>query len=64
MKSRNMAQPKKRVSRKRPNDRIQRMREYLKREVWPCIPPDALGKKMTKAEPEAILGIGFKGYPE
>jgi hypothetical protein len=38
--------------------------DYLEREVWPNIPADVLGKKVTKREREEILGIGPDGYPE
>ena len=31
--------------------------DYLEREVWPNIPNDILGKKMTKREREEILGM-------
>jgi antitoxin VapB len=36
--------------------------EFLEREVWPKIPPDKLGKPITKEEEEEILGIGPDGY--
>lgn len=45
-------------------DRVRQITEYLEKEVWPKIPPEFRGKKMTKAEREAILGIGPGGYPE
>jgi antitoxin VapB len=46
-------------------DRASKIMDYLKREVWPKIPADVLGKKkMTKREREEILGIGPDGYPE
>jgi antitoxin VapB len=45
-------------------DRISKIMDYLEREVWPNIPADVLGKKMTKREREEILGIGPDGYPE
>ncbi len=47
-----------------PEERARRIKEYLEREVWPFIPPDVLGKKITKEEEEEILGIGPHGYPE
>jgi antitoxin VapB len=47
-----------------PADRMRKMREFLQREVWPQIPSRIRGKKMTKREREAILGIGPQGYPE
>jgi antitoxin VapB len=45
-------------------DRVRRIREYLEKEVWPSIPPRVRKKKISKAEREAILGIGPGGYPE
>ena len=45
-------------------DRGSKIIEYLEREVWPKIPADVLGKKITKREREEILGIGPDGYPE
>jgi antitoxin VapB len=47
-----------------PEDRVRQVKEYLEREVWPFLPPEILGKKMTKQEREEILGIGPRGYPE
>lgn len=45
-------------------DRVNRVREYLEREVWPLVPPEVRGKTMSKREREEILGIGPDGYPE
>jgi antitoxin VapB len=47
-----------------PRERVRQAKDYLQREVWPHIPSAARGKKMTKREREAILGIGPRGYPE
>jgi antitoxin VapB len=47
-----------------PQDRLRQLKDYLQREVWPNIPPAVRGKKLTKREREAILGIGHRGYPE
>ena len=38
-----------------------RVRRVLEREVWPSIPARELGRRLTKAEEEAILGFGAKG---
>ena len=35
--------------------------EFFEREIWPKIPPDVLGKPVTKAEVEGILGLGPDG---
>jgi antitoxin VapB len=45
-------------------DRMRQLKEYLQKEVWPHIPSAVRGKKITKREREAILGIGRRGYPE
>jgi len=45
-------------------DRASKIMDYLEREVWPNIPAEILGKKITKREREEILGIGPDGYPE
>ncbi len=47
-----------------PQDRVRQLKDYLQKEVWPHIPAGVRGKKMTKREREAILGIGGRGYPE
>jgi hypothetical protein len=46
-----------------PPERVQAVREYLEREVWPQIPRELRGKKFTKREREEILGIGPDGHP-
>jgi antitoxin VapB len=35
---------------------------FLRRHVWPFIPPDVRGKRISKEEREEILGIGPDGY--
>jgi antitoxin VapB len=52
------------ASRAPSRDRASKIMDYLEREVWPNIPADVLGKKVTKREREEILGIGPDGYPE
>ena len=44
-----------------PQDRSTRLLRFLEREVWPLIPPELLGKGISKAEREAILGYGPDG---
>ena len=41
-----------------PGDRLRRV---LEREIWPTIPAQQLGRRLTKAEEEAILGYGADG---
>ena len=48
----------------RSGDRLHQMKSYLEREVWPHIPAAVRGKKLSKQDREAILGIGPEGYPE
>jgi antitoxin VapB len=42
-------------------DRHQRLLRVLTEEIWPQIPEGKLGRPMTKAEREAILGYGEQG---
>jgi antitoxin VapB len=37
------------------------VQEWLETEIWPQIPADQLGKKITKAEREELLGYGPDG---
>ena len=34
---------------------------FFGEEIWPQIPPDQLGTRLSKAEEEAILGVGELG---
>jgi hypothetical protein len=45
-------------------NRITRIKDYLELEVWPYIPAEFRGKKMTKRERAEILGIAAEGHPE
>lgn len=38
-----------------------RLLPFLEDEIWPQVPPEVLGKPITKAEEEAILGYGESG---
>ncbi len=42
-------------------DRGRELQRLLEEEVWPQIPPEALGKPLSRAEREAILGYGAEG---
>ncbi|MBI3666894.1 MAG: type II toxin-antitoxin system VapB family antitoxin [Acidobacteria bacterium] len=35
---------------------------FLERSVWPKIPPDVLGHRLSRKEEDAILGYGPEGY--
>lgn len=47
-----------RISRR---DRGEALRRLLEDEIWPQIPPEVLGKPVSKEEREAILGYGPEG---
>ena len=38
-----------------------RVLKFLKTRVWPSIPKDQLGRRLTREEEEALLGIGPDG---
>jgi antitoxin VapB len=38
-----------------------RLAHFLEREAWPQVPPDVLGKPLSREEREAILGYGPEG---
>jgi antitoxin VapB len=42
--------------------RGRRLRAWLENEVWPSIPPDVLGHRITKEEEAEILGFGPEGF--
>jgi antitoxin VapB len=44
-----------------PENRVARLRRFLEEEVWPNVPPDILGKPISKEEEEEILGYGPDG---
>ncbi|NOX61167.1 MAG: type II toxin-antitoxin system VapB family antitoxin [Chloroflexi bacterium] len=44
-----------------PKDRRKRLLQFLENEVWPQIPSDQRGRRLSKEEEEAILGIGEAG---
>jgi len=44
-----------------PRDRRAEVMRYLEREVWPKVPPELLGRGLTKEEQEEILGYGPEG---
>jgi antitoxin VapB len=41
---------------------LARLRRVLETEIWPQVPESVLGKPVTRAEREAILGYGPEGY--
>ena len=38
-----------------------RVLSFLEKEVWPSIPPDQLGRRLTREEEDDILGFGPDG---
>ncbi|RPH76547.1 MAG: protein transcription factor [Nitrospiraceae bacterium] len=42
-------------------DRKARLKSLLEREVWPLIPKELLGKRLTRREHDRILGYGQEG---
>ena len=42
-------------------DRGEGLRRFLEEEVWPQVPPEVLGKPLTRTERESILGYGADG---
>lgn len=43
------------------DNREARLRRFLEEELWPTVPADELGRTLTRAEEEAILGYGDEG---
>jgi antitoxin VapB len=43
------------------NERRERLLRHLKSKVWPDVPRKQLGRKLTRAEEDAILGYGPDG---
>ena len=44
-----------------PGDREGRVRRLLERDIWPLVPTDEQGRRLTAAEEDAILGFGPDG---
>jgi antitoxin VapB len=44
-----------------PVERIARWRRFLETRVWPNLPPDARGKRISREELDDILGYGPEG---
>ena len=42
-------------------NRRARLLRFLEREVWPAVPEEELGRTLSKAEEESILGYGETG---
>lgn len=44
-----------------PGDRRAHALQFLEREVWPRIPEDQIGRRLTRREEDKILGYGPEG---
>jgi antitoxin VapB len=44
-----------------PTDRQARALRFLEREVWPRIPADQIGRRLSRDEEDEILGYGPQG---
>ena len=42
-------------------ERAARLRRFLEQEVWPTVPEHEAGRRLTRAEEDAILGYGPHG---
>lgn len=49
------------LSRPTVRQREEHLTRFLEEEIWPLVPPDQLGKPLSKAEREQILGFGEDG---
>jgi antitoxin VapB len=38
------------------------LRDYMEQNVWPMVPPDELGRVLSREEEDQILGCGPEGY--
>lgn len=52
---------KRRLKGKAPGDRRARVLMFLAKKVWPAIPKQQLGRRLTRPEEDAILGYGPSG---
>ena len=42
-------------------DRRKRVLRFLEKKVWPTLPQDQLGRRLTRAEEDDLLGLGPGG---
>jgi antitoxin VapB len=45
----------------RPGGAFANLGQFLQTEIWPLVPPQELGREITKAELEDYLGFGSEG---
>ncbi len=46
---------------KQPVAELEALIRFLEKEVWPKVPPELLGRTLTRAEEDEILGLGPEG---
>jgi len=43
------------------SDRAERLRRFLETEVWPLVPPEERGHRLSREEEDTLLGFGEDG---
>ena len=56
-----MAERRRRLTSVSTDDRRARVLRFLKEKVWPTLPKDQVGRRLTRAEEDGILGYGPGG---
>ena len=49
------------VRRPRAGDRAERLRRFLEAEVWPLVPAEERGRRLSREEEDVLLGFGEDG---
>ena len=52
---------KRKLLRRRGRPEAERLRRFLVEEAWPQVPPEVIGRPLSREEREAILGYGPEG---
>jgi antitoxin VapB len=50
-----------RLRKRSPGDRRARVLKFLQKKVWPTLPKSQVGRRLTRAEEDEILGYGPEG---
>ena len=45
-----------------PEERHARIQQFLETEVWPLVPADQVGRRLSREEEDEILGFGPDGF--
>ena len=56
-----LAERRRRLTSVSTDDRRARVLRFLKEKVWPTLPKDQVGRRLTRAEEDGILGYGPGG---